>query len=118
MYRMIALLLVLLTGDAVAQTVYSDPTAPARGLNVSAVDGEGDANNEDESRNTGIRLQALVIGKSKSFAMINGEKYYEGEEIQGMKIAKIEAGKISLRIDNEMKEYYLFSAPIASSEVK
>lgn len=115
MYKLIPLMLALsVVGSAAATSVYSDPTAPPRKL---ADAGAGDRSTEMTGRDgrVALKVQSIVISPKVRFAVINGEKYFEGDELQGMKVKAINKGFVSVLAGEEAVEYFLFNQSVKVS---
>ena len=113
MFRLLVLAIIWgLSLQATAKTTYADPTAPPRKL--AEADGEISSNFSQSDGLDNLKLQAIVISKKTRFAIINGERFFVGDEVLGYTVKAVARGKVDLLSGEDAQEHFLYDRSITS----
>ena len=85
--------------------VLQDPTAPLAGMGV----GKG----AGQSATAGVpRLQSIIIGNGPALAVLNGQSYRVGQQIEGYQLVAISTDSVVLEKGGKRQSLTLFGSKI------
>ena len=92
--------------------VFSDPTAPPRKVTASTDGTDSSEGSEDIVEDGGeqrirLKIDAIVISKKRSFALVAGSKLLVGDDYRGYTVTAIKANEVVLKKDKTELVFYL-----------
>lgn len=93
--------------------VFSDPTAPPRKVAPQGEEGQAGQKNEEEVLDANgqpqlrLKIDAIVISKKRTFALVAGSKIHVGDEYRGYLVTAIRPNEVVLSKDKKEHVFYL-----------
>ncbi len=96
MLKKLALMLFFVTGGfAQAGQLPSDPTQPMQGVVSYAIEAKDQVQE--------YKVNSLITGKKQSVAVVNGQRVFVGDEVNGARVLEINSKGVRMNIRGEQK---------------